>query len=873
MKQLRYFTLILLMACAGIAGLRAQVVVGNHADYDIDYLTPKTYEIGGITIDNADNLDHRMVMLVAGLQVGDVIKLPGDKISQAVDNLWEQGLFEDVQIRLIRIQDDKVFLNIYLKGRPKLAAFSLKGVSKNEATKVKEKLSLRAGDIVTENMITTSINKIRAYYTDKGYTHVQVETTTEADTAGGDHVILYFKVKRGKRVKIDSIIIEGNNEEHVVGPLAKNIPILKNINIRKKSPTRDNVLYRKMKNTHDVHYAKKFFVWTPGFWKKSKYQDATFQEDLATIIEYYNELGYRDARITFDTVWDVDSDQLNISEKKKQRQDRVKVKVRVHEGRPFYFRNITFSGNTVYDSETLAKHLRINKGDPYNETTLSTNINYNPSGTDISSMYMDNGYLFFNATPVEVAVENDSIDIEVRIVEGKQARIRNVTIEGNTVTNDKILMRELHTRPGDLFSRDAVLRSRRELITLGYFDEQKLIPEPHPNPKDGTVDIVYKVEEKTTSQLNLQGGYGSGMFIGQIGVQLTNFSARNIFNKKAWQPLPAGDGQKLGINITTNGTYYYAVNLSFTEPWLGNRRPQSLGVNVYHNYQSNGFWVENNASASFYSLGVTGASVSLTRRLKWPDDYFILSQTLNFKRYDCNNWTAIPAFSDGVSNEFSYSLGFSRNSFDSPIFPRSGSEVVVNGTVTPPYSLFSNKDYTNATSQDLYKWLEYFKINLRGSWMLNLVGDVVLNARFRFGYMGYYNKNVGLSPFGRYYVGGDGLNSYYYDGREIIPLRGYNANSLSPSDGASVFDRYVLELRQPIIESPNATIFVLGFLEGGNSWSEIKQFQPFKVYNSAGVGIRLYFPMLGFFGFDWGYGFDGAYGGSQFHFTIGQSID
>ncbi len=873
MKQLKYFSLLLLLAWAGITGLHAQVVVGNSADYDIDYLTPKTYEIGGITLENADNLDHRMVLLVAGLQVGEVIKLPGDKISQAIDNLWEQGLFEDVQIRVTRIQDDKVFLKIVLQGRPKLAAFSLKGVSKNDASKLREKLSLRAGEVVTENMVTTSVNKIRAHYADKGYTSAAVETKTEPDTAGGDHVLLHFIIKPGKRVKIDSLIIEGNSEDRHVVPLAKNVPILKNINVNKKSPTRTNKLIRKMKGTHDVHYAKKLYMWTAGFWKRSKYQEATLREDLDAIVEYYNELGYRDARIVFDTVCEVDVDSLDISDRKKSREDRIKVKVRIHEGRPFYFRNITFSGNTVYDSETLAKHLRINKGDPYNETTLQTNLTYNPSGTDVSSLYMDNGYLFFSATPVEVAVVNDSIDIEVRIVEGKQARIRNVTIEGNTVTNDKILMRELHTRPGDLFSRDAVLRSRRELVTLGYFDEQKLIPEPRPNAKDGTVDIVYKVEEKTTSQLNLQGGYGSGMFVGQVGVQLTNFSARNIFNKKAWQPLPAGDGQKLGINFTTNGTYYYAVNLSFSEPWLGKKRPQSFSVNVYKNYQSNGFWVENNASSSFNSIGITGVSLSLTRRLKWPDDYFILSQAANFKRYDCNNWTYIPAFSNGVSNEFSYSLGFSRNSFDAPIFPRSGSEVSVNGTVTPPYSLFNNKDYVNATPQEHYKWLEYFKVNVRGSWMLNLVGDVVLNARFRFGYMGYYNQDVGLSPFGRYYVGGDGLNSYHYDGREIIPLRGYVANTLSPTDGASVFDRYVLELRQPVIESPNATIFVLGFLEGGNSWSSIKQFQPFKVYNSAGVGIRLYFPMLGFFGFDWGYGFDGAYGGSQFHFTIGQSID
>ena len=490
-------------------------------------------------------------------------------------------------------------------------------------------------------------------------------------------------------------------------------------------------------------------------------------------------------------------------------------------------------------------------------------------------MYMDNGYLFFDVTPVEVAVENDSIDIEIRIVEGKQARIRNVTVEGNTVTNDKIIYRELHTKPGDLFSRDALLRSRRELVTLGYFKEESLIPEPHPNPKDGTVDIVYKVEENQTSQLQLQGGYGSGMIIGQIGIQLNNFSARNIFNKKAWHPLPAGDGQKLMLNAVSNGTYYYAVSAGFTEPWLGGKRPQSLSISASHNLISNGFYYDKGDSR-FYSLRITGANVSLTRRLKWPDDYFIMSQALSYKHYFLNNYSSLTSyFTDGHSNDLSYSIGFSRNSLDSPIYPRSGSEVSVQGYVTPPYSLLNGKDYSAMETSDKYKWLEYYKINVRGSWMLNVIGDVVLNARFRFGYMGYYNKDIGLSPFGRYYVGGSGLSSWVLDGREVVPLRGYQDYKVGNGvdDGASVFDRYTLELRQPVVESASLTAYVLGFLEGGNAWSSIKQFQPFKMYNSAGVGVRLYMPMFGMIGIDWGYGFDGLYGGGQFHFIIGQSID
>ncbi len=842
----RLLTLFVLLA--GCLDAKAQVALGG--DYDIDYLTPKTYEIGGITIDNDNPLDQRMVLLVAGLQVGDVVKIPGDKISTAIDNLWQQGLFEDVQILLSRIQDDKVFLKIVLRSRPKLAAVRFNGVSGNDADKLGKDFGIHVGDVVTENMLKTSANKARSYYADKGFTNVQVNTSFSADTSGrNDYVVLTFDIKKGKRVKIDSLIFEGNNQV----------------------PT--NKLLRKMKNTHDVHYFKKFFVWTKGFWSRSKYREFELHDDLEQIISYYNELGYRNARVVMDTMWPVASEDLNISANKKKKQDRVKVKVKIYEGEPFYFRNITFSGNTVYPSELLAKHLRINKGDPYNKTTLETNLTYNPSGTDITSMYMDNGYLFFNVTPVEVAVEGDSIDIDIRIVEGKQARIRNVVVEGNTVTNDKIIYRELHTKPGDLFNRDAIIRSRRELVTLGYFKEETLIPEPRPNSNDGTVDIIYKVEENQTQQIQLQGGYGNGMIIGQIGLQLNNFSARNIFNKKAWQPLPAGDGQKLMLNAVSNGRYYYALNAGFTEPWLGGKRPQTFSISVSHNLISNGFWQEK-GSDGYYSLAITGATMSLTRRVKWPDDYFIMSQAISYRHYTLNNYTALTSyFIDGHANDLSYSIGFSRNSLDSPIYPRSGSEISVQGFATPPYSVINGKDYSQMEASDKYRWLEYYKINLRGSWMLNLVGDIVLNARFRFGYMGYYNNDIGLSPFGRYYVGGDGLSSWVLDGREVIPLRGYKNASLSPDNGASVFDRYTLELRQPIIESASATFYVLGFLEGGNSWATMKEFQPFKVYNSAGLGVRLYMPMFGLIGIDWGYGFDGINGGSQFHFSIGQSID
>ena len=845
MKQVKRLLLFAMLLMLNGIMLRAQTVVGGGDGYDLDYLTPKTYEIGGISYEGADNFDTRVVQLVAGLQVGDRIKVPGDKISAAVENLWKQGMFEDVQIRVSRIQGNIIFLKIVLKERPRLDKFSFTGVKKGEADKLREEIKIANGEVVTENMLRTSVNKIKGYYIDKGYTRVEVNPTTELDTNG--RVTVTFNVNRDKVVKIDSLIFEGNEQVKTI------------------------TLQSKMEKTHDVHYFWKLRFWTKAFWKKSRYIESDFREDLDKVIAYYNEQGFRDARVVSDTIWDAPQ---SIEEGKKSKQELVKVKVSIYEGQRFFFRNITFTGNTVYSDELLHRAMRINKGDPYNKKELDMNISYNPSGTDITSLYMDNGYLFFRATPVEVAVDGDSIDIEIRIVEGKQARIRNVSVEGNTITNDKVIMRELHTRPGDLFSRDAIIRSRRELVTLGYFKEESIIPEPKPNADDGTVDIVYKVEEGSTSQLNLQGGYGGGMVIGQIGIQLNNFSIRNIFNKDAWAPLPAGDGQKLGINAVTNGTHYYSLSASFTEPWLGGHRAQSLTGSIYHNLYSNGFYYGRD-NANYYSLQITGAGVSFSKRLKWPDDYFIVSHGISYKHYTLVNYSLTSdIFTDGVSNDLSYGFTISRNSLDSPIYARSGSEVSVSAFLTPPYSLMAGKTEF-ASKQEKYKWIEYYKVNMRGSWMLNLVGDVVLNARFRFGFMSYYNDKIGLSPFGRYFVGGDGLSSWMLDGREVIPLRGYQNNSIgaSTTGGGAVFDRFTLELRQPIIESNTATIWVAGFLEGGNCWADISEFQPFKMYNAAGIGVRLFMPMFGLIGIDWGYGFDGANGGSQFHFSIGQSLD
>lgn len=816
---------------------KAQQVISSGASYDIDYLTPKKYEIGGITIEGADNLDSRMVLLIADLKVGDQILVPGDKLSSAIDKLWQQGMFEDVQITAPRIQNNLIFLNIKLSQRPRLSKFQFKGIKKGDVDKIREEIKLVVGDVVTENLMTTSANLIRSHYIQKGYHNVEVNTITVPDTTKKERaeVILIFDVNKHDKVKIKSIDFEGNQALST------------------------NTLKKEMKTTHDVNYWKKFYFWTSGFWKRSKYIEGDYKSDLNNIIEKYNELGFRDAKIESDSIYTNPDGSLGI-------------KINVYEGKKYYFRNITFTGNTVYPSSQLARLMRIEKGDPYNKKMLEQNVSMEPTGTDnINSLYMDNGYLAFRAMPTEIAVENDSIDIEVRMREGSQYRINKVSVSGNTITNDKIIMRELYTRPGDLYSKDLVMRSLRELATMQFFKQESLVPDIKPND-NGTVDIIYQVEEQSTSQISLSGGWGAGMVIGTVGLSFNNFSMRNLFNRKAWNPLPSGDGQQLMLSAQTNGTYYYSINAGFTEPWLGGKKPQALSVNIYHSLYSNGYYYDKN-SESYYSLRISGGGVSLAKRLTWPDNYFILSQGLVFRRYGVQNYTAF-VFSDGTSNDLSYNGTLSRNSLDSPIYPLSGSEISFNLQITPPYSLFNAKDYSGLSDQEKYKWLEYYKINIRGSWMFNLVGELVLNTRFRFGLMGHYNDQIGLSPFGRYYLGGDGLSNFSLDARDVIAMRGYGTYALSPQQGAAVFDKFTLELRQPLTNSSMATIYVLGFLEAGNSWGNLKEFQPFSMYTSAGLGVRLYMPQIGLIGIDWGYGFDNKEeGGSHFHFSINQSID
>ncbi len=834
MKLKRFLFLITLVLIS--ATTFSQINIGSDLS-DIDYLTPKEYEIGGITVTGVQFLDNNMLIMLSGLTVGDKITIPGDKISAAIDKLWEQGLFENIKITASKISGKTIFLDIYLQERPRLSKFKFTGIRKGEADKVREELKLSSGDVVTENLITRSTNTIEKYFNGKGFLNAKANIIQILDTNITNSVILNIDVKKNKRVKIKEIRFHGNE-------------LLS-----------DNKLRRSLKET------KRKRIW--HIFKSSKFIEEDYNADVEKVIAKYNELGFRDAKFIKDSV-------------SKNNKKSISLDIWVYEGKKFYFRDIKFVGNTKYSSKQLSDILKIKKGDTYNQSALEQNLSFNPNGYDISSLYMDDGYLFFQAIPVEIQVDNDSIDIEIRIREGKQARINKVTVKGNTKTNDHVVIREIKTIPGQLFSRSDIIRTTRELAQLRYFNAETIKPVPTPNPENGTVDIEYQVEETSSDQVELSGGWGGGMVVGTLGLSFNNFSARNFFKKDAWRPLPSGDGQKLSLRGQTNGKYYYSVSASFTEPWLGGKKPNSLSVSVYHSKQSNGYDSE---SSDYASLTINGASVGLGKRLKWPDDYFTIYHTLSLQNYVLNNYGSLFSFSDGYANNLNYSLTIARNSIDAPIYARSGSEISLTLQLTPPFSMFSNKDYKNSSDQERFKWIEYHKWKFKASWFFNLSGKLVLNTKARFGFVGYYNSDIGYPPFERFYLGGDGLSGYALDGRELIALRGYGNNSLTPRDknssnlvGGNVYDKFTVELRYPLSLNPNATIYGLAFLEGGNTWRSFKEFNPYNMYKSAGVGVRIFLPMFGMLGLDWGYGFDKVPGitdaaGGQFHFSINQSID
>ncbi len=857
--------------------LFAQISIGSDLS-KINYERPTEYVIGGVEVSGVEYLDKNVIIMLSELEIGKRVKVPGDEITGAIRKLWEQGLFDNVSITASSIKGTNIFLTIHLQERPRLSKFSFEGIRKSEADDIREKINLTRGDVVTDHLIVRTKSIIQGFYADKGFLNSEVEIEQEIDKKNKNFVDLKINIKKNKKVKIRVINILGNTELNddavksalketkargVFRPLDSLGPLVLNV--------AESAVTLKFSEIDDefVKYVKENY--RINLFKGSKYIESNYKEDLQNIIAKYNKKGYRDAHIVVDSVYRLDGENLAID-------------ITISEGNKYYFRNITWVGNTVYPSAFLSAILGIQYGDVYNKELLETNLQYNPSGFDVSSQYMDNGYLFFNATPVETYVDNDSIDLEIRIFEGKQARINNVTVKGNQKTNDHVIIRELRTRPGQLFSRSDIIRTTRELANLGYFNAESINPNINPNAADATVDIEYEVEETSADQIELSGGWGYGRIIGTIGLSFNNFSIKNFFRKDSWKPIPSGDGQKLSLRFQTYGKDYLSWSVSFTEPWLGGRKPNALTVSYYHSIYSNGLPKSDTLRSAFVIDGVT---VGIGKRLEWPDDFFTLYQGVNMQLYRLTNYSTIFYVGDGNGdfNNLSYEIILGRNSIDQPIYPRRGSDLSLGLELTPPYSAFSDKDYSQLDDNERYKWIEYHKWKFKAYWYFELMDKLVLASRFRFGYLGYYNSDLGVTPFERFYLGGDGLSGYNnFDGREIIGMRGYTNESITPyyyenkNIGGTVFTRYSLELRYPLSLAPTSTIYALTFVEAGNSWLGSQGFDPFDVKRSAGVGIRVFLPMFGMLGLDWAYGFDPIMGlptanGSHFHFSLNQSLD
>ena len=834
---------------------------------EVDYNNPKKYVVGGVRLEGNQYLSADQILQVASLQKGMEVTVPSEEMSNIVTRLWLQRYFEDVSVSIDSITPtrDTAFFKISIIERPRVSRWVFSGVKSGEEKELRERLNIRRGGEFSEYVAKTSSDIIKRYYKEKGFYNVKVDVNTKRDTVIQSAIRVQFAVDRGEKVKIQKITFKG--ADHV----------------------KESKLVRSMKKTRDKRLQ--------NFFSSKKFQEKEYDNDKRSLIAAFNEAGYRDARIVKDTMYYVEPNRLQID-------------FEIDEGKQYFFRDITWTGNSVYSAETLNQVLKIKKGDVYDVVTMEKRLfgGGKQSESYVSQYYRDNGYLFFQLDPVELNIEGDSVDVEMRIVEGKPATLNNIVINGNDLTNERVIRRQLFTYPGYLFSQTDFERSIREIASMGQFDPEAIMDPSKgwsilPNPMDNTVDIVYNVTEKPSSQLELSGGWGGNTFVATVGVSFNNFSTRRFFDKTAWRPVPLGDAQNLSVRFQTNGTYYTSLSASFSEPWLFGKKPTSLNMSVYYTRQTNSYIYYNILNNDEY-MEVYGFAAGLGKRLKWPDTYFVLYNQLSWQTYRLQNWAYQFLFNTGISHNLSYTLSLSRNSTDQQIYPRVGSDFSFSLQLTPPYSLLRKKDYglldqdshptkVNSwkdinydyqSSQDRYKWIEYHKWSFKGAVYTKLVGDLVLMARAQFGYLGYYNRNWGYSPFEGFRVGGDGMSGYDTYGSEIIALRGYENYSLTPQALSSynstgnyyagnVYDKFTVELRYPVILQPQSTIYALLFLEGGNCWSDIRDFNPFQIKRSAGVGVRVFLPMIGLLGVDWGYGFDDPVnGGSQFHFVIGQQF-
>lgn len=883
-------SLILLFLFLAVWFPRAFSQENDSTNFSIYYSSPAKYTIADVQVSGIKYLDKSVLIQLSGLQVGNEVEVPGEGVTNAIKKLWQQGLFSDVKVTATKIVKDKIWFDIYLQERPRLADVNFMGVSKSEKDDITEKVLLLKGSQLTDNQVINAERIIKNIFLEKGFLNTEVKIVQRDDTTQNNSLILDIYVDKKTKVKVNDIFISGNKE---IGYIT---------------------LERAMKKTNTRTLRNTF--------KTKKYLQEEFKKDKKLLVDKYNEKGYRDAIIVRDSVY-----QVLVGRKDKPR---VNIDLELEEGNKYYFGDIKWVGNTIYPSDYLTNVLGIKKGDVFNQKILDKRLFDNDEG--LNNLYLNKGYLFFTLDPIEINVNNDSIDYEMRISEGKQATINEVRIVGNTKTHEHVARRELYTFPGDLFSKSNLMRSYRELAQLGHFDPEAINPDVQPHPENGTVDIEYQLQEKANDQIELSGGWGAGMFVGSIGLKFANFSVRNVFNKEAWRPLPTGDGQTLGLRFQTSGRYYRTISLSFIEPWLGGKKPNSFSLSLSHsrtNYSANKYYQSYNSGYGsgygYNSYGYSGygsnyygydpysygaypqyqynyASESSNAdndqiwetsalalgygyRLKYPDDYFTMYHEVSFEHYNLRNMGSYFYFMadstgqvNGTFNNFSFKTVIGRSSIDNPLYSRSGSSFSLALKLTPPYSLFTNKDYGTLQNNEKYKWIEYHKWVLKGQLYnpLSKNTNLVLRTAFEMGFLGYYNKNL-LSPFERFIVGGSGMSGYNLYGADYVALRGYKDFSLSPNNGSNMYSKFTVEMRYPITLKPSATIYALAFLEAGNTGMTFQNYVPFKLNRSAGVGVRIFLPMFGLMGIDYGYGFDEITGntganGSQFHFVIGQQF-
>lgn len=839
---------------------------------------PKKYKIAGIAVTGNRFFDEALLISICNVSIGDEVIIPGgDLFSRIINNLWKQNYFSDAQVFVTQLVKDSIWIEVNVTERPRLSNFNFKGIRKGEAEDLTGKVGLVRGRIITENMKRSATEVIQKFYADKGYRKVDVNIIQTKDTLIDNSLNLTFYIDKGGKVKISDVNFVNNTiPDNKLKKQLKGTKEMTRLSLyppKKQAGLGDDKRiafsdYLKHKGFLSFSQTKEFldpYVRLKLF-SSAKFNEKKYEEDKESILSYYNAQGFRDAQIEKDTQYYNSNGHLNID-------------VKVNEGRRYYFGNISWRGNTKYSDSVLTAILGIEKGDIYNVETLNKKLGKSstPEGGDISGLYMDDGYLFFRTDPVETAVYNDTIDYEIRVIEGPQATIKNIRITGNDKTKEHVIRRELRTIPGEKFSRADLIRSQREIASLNYFNQEKIGINPIPNPDDGTVDINYSLEEKSSDQLELSAGWGGGIGLtGTLGVTFNNFSAKNIWKKSAWDPLPTGDGQKLSLRVQSNGRAFRSYNFSFTEPWLGGKRRNSFTVSVYDTKFSNAFdpltgrFSTSAANASY--IRTTGFGLSLGKQLKWPDDFFSLVYSLNYTRYKLKEYQIFPGFTNGISNNISLKIALQRSSVNQPIFPTSGSTFLLSGAFTPPYSLIDKSIETKANP---YKLIEFHKWRFTGEWYVPLGRPAgaernkqfVIKTAAKFGYIGRYNNNLEISPFERFQVGDAGLsNNFALLGYDIIAHRGYpvyetsnprvNPDQQGAQNFFTIFNKYTVELRYPFSLNPSSTIFALGFFEAANGWYSTKEYNPFKLRRSAGLGMRFYLPMFGLLGFDYGIGLD-----------------